>query len=601
MLSSQISKRPQSARLQERIPTDYRALHTGRAPVRRTAPAIPAIPSFNITPPTPDNDFHVLQSDSELESMFGGARPRTRPAERQVRTGSLDRHNLTGSMNRGPGLGEVNTSGPAVPGSHLQSAGYSQGGSGGSTPAGPAVDSVSASSKSKGTGGSILRKMTDKLRGSGKKSSEKKSKKSLTFAPSHDSIAVNLLDSAVPHVPQGDPLIIDAPESSGFSSGAESDSELLELRQVAAQVQAEEADARKAERQRKDRKRKKAEEKARLRAFIAFKTRDKTLDQGSAATNWLDDASDVSDDDIAEYLDNHTKFSNDHNCNYSHLQDTTSRRAASAQPPTLATTSGRRIDVRSNGVSVRTHGSVPSERVRIQDTGRQYGCRGEAAGGLPSKNLPSSTLYRGENASSIPKKSGIVAKASDRVCNPQDWPHMFLENDSFARGLDFDSLNFEQFLAGELEIIIRCEWEDERDGRMMFLRQLAYLKDVTSWEEVKFTYTCVLGRIEKGRLDWDFPFADFERAMNWAKMLRPRPGSGSSGKNSEKSGKGGRKGALLLWCFDFNSEAGCSKSAPHNSEIKGNTVSVEHMCSRCYDADKSRKAHAAASAECPRK
>ena len=90
-----------------------------------------------------------------------------------------------------------------------------------------------------------MRRMTNKLRGSSSKKS--KSKKSLTFAPS-DSIAV----TTTPSVPQGPPLVIDAPENTGFSSGAESDAELAELRQQAAQIQAEEADARKAERRRRE-------------------------------------------------------------------------------------------------------------------------------------------------------------------------------------------------------------------------------------------------------------------------------------------------------------------------------------------------------------
>ena len=258
-------------------------------------------------------------------------------------------------------------------------------------------------------------------------------------------------------------------------------------------------------------------------------------------------------------------------------------------------------------MSIRTtHGSVPAQQchVRFPDAEFQDGWRGAAGGLAPQSFEHHSTRNRGENAVTAPRKSGIVAKASDKVINPQNWPHHFLENDSFAKGLDFDNLNFELFLAGELEIILRCEWEEERDARLMFLRQLCYMKDVSSWEEVKFTYTVVLGRIEKGRLDWDFPLTEFDRAINWADKLRPRlalQGSGGSGKNSKKSGKGGRKGVLLLWCWDFNQEAGCKKSAPHSTELKGNTVSVEHMCSRCYAADKSKKAHSAASAECPRK
>ena len=51
------------------------------------------------------------------------------------------------------------------------------------------------------------------------------------------------------------------------------------------------------------------------------------------------------------------------------------------------------------------------------------------------------------------KKSGINAKASDRAKSPQKWPHSHLQFEHVNKQVKFDELNFQLFIAGELEII----------------------------------------------------------------------------------------------------------------------------------------------------
>ena len=50
------------------------------------------------------------------------------------------------------------------------------------------------------------------------------------------------------------------------------------------------------------------------------------------------------------------------------------------------------------------------------------------------------------------KKSGINAKASDRVNFPQSWPHAHLQYEYVNKQMTYDELDFKMFIAGELEI-----------------------------------------------------------------------------------------------------------------------------------------------------
>ena len=50
-------------------------------------------------------------------------------------------------------------------------------------------------------------------------------------------------------------------------------------------------------------------------------------------------------------------------------------------------------------------------------------------------------------------KSGMVAKASDDVHNPQTWPQTARQYEYINKFVAFQDLDFQRFVAGELEII----------------------------------------------------------------------------------------------------------------------------------------------------
>ena len=69
------------------------------------------------------------------------------------------------------------------------------------------------------------------------------------------------------------------------------------------------------------------------------------------------------------------------------------------------------------------------------------------------QNLTSLVRKRKSKKSTKRKKSGINANDSDRVKNPQKWPHSHLQFEHVNKQVKFDELNFQLFVAGELEII----------------------------------------------------------------------------------------------------------------------------------------------------
>lgn len=65
------------------------------------------------------------------------------------------------------------------------------------------------------------------------------------------------------------------------------------------------------------------------------------------------------------------------------------------------------------------------------------------------------------------KKSGIKAKASDTVRFPQKYPQAYLRYEYTSSSISFEKLDFNLFIAGELEICTSTKIKEvERSGRL---------------------------------------------------------------------------------------------------------------------------------------
>ena len=74
------------------------------------------------------------------------------------------------------------------------------------------------------------------------------------------------------------------------------------------------------------------------------------------------------------------------------------------------------------------------------------------------------------------KKSGIKTKASDTVHFTQKYPQAYLRYEFTSSNISFDKLDFNLFIAGELEIISSKKIKEvERSGRLNLLKKIMYL------------------------------------------------------------------------------------------------------------------------------
>ena len=84
-----------------------------------------------------------------------------------------------------------------------------------------------------------------------------------------------------------------------------------------------------------------------------------------------------------------------------------------------------------------------------------------------STDSDSSKKKKKKHKSKKHKKSGINAKSSDKVKDPQRWPHAYLQYEFVNKQVKFDELDFKLFLAGEISIISADDLsETERKVRL---------------------------------------------------------------------------------------------------------------------------------------
>ena len=87
------------------------------------------------------------------------------------------------------------------------------------------------------------------------------------------------------------------------------------------------------------------------------------------------------------------------------------------------------------------------------------------------------------------KKSGINAKASDRVKNPQCWPHAHLQYEFVNKQVKFDEHDMRLFIAGETEIIAAEDLsEEEKKGRLNLLKKIVYYTNTYEFKGLKAFY-----------------------------------------------------------------------------------------------------------------
>lgn len=211
-------------------------------------------------------------------------------------------------------------------------------------------------------------------------------------------------------------------------------------------------------------------------------------------------------------------------------------------------------------------------------------------------------------------RSGIFCKPTDKVEVREVWPHMNLvdEYPGKKKGLSFHDLDFDLFVAGELErITSRNISHVEKDGRLYLLKLLAYIHANSGWETVQSIYSAILQKVERRLLAWEQARSHFQGEVQWLvtkqcleAKAKVRRAAGNMGKNVSKSGTKKTSGVFasqdLWWCRAYN-RGTCTEASPHPGTVNNRSVQVQHFCPRCYLRDREIRNHKEGSDECQHK
>ena len=200
-------------------------------------------------------------------------------------------------------------------------------------------------------------------------------------------------------------------------------------------------------------------------------------------------------------------------------------------------------------------------------------------------------------------KSGIDAKQTDHVLNPQLWPHSLLQDEFVSRELKFFDLNFIKFVEGELEIISLPEIsESERNGRLAFLKLLSYHANATNDnKQILQWYAAWLRRIELNQRSWDddpreieFRFIRSIYQKNYTYSLNKKQNFSSNTMYRQSQSVNPD-----VWFCNWYQKNKCTLGDNHEVKFKGVVKTVQHICATCWLKDKLKSKHPECSIECP--
>ena len=195
------------------------------------------------------------------------------------------------------------------------------------------------------------------------------------------------------------------------------------------------------------------------------------------------------------------------------------------------------------------------------------------------------------------KKSGINAKASDRVKHPQKWPHSHLQFEFVNKQVKYDELDFKLFVAGELEIISDPELSSsERLGRLTLLKKLVYYYSTYEFKGLKAFYAAWVREIELGKKSWSDDSAQIETAILSKYVLKTsktRPQSSATRKSDIQNDDD------KVWFCQLYQRNKCLHKTNHTETFKGRLRLAQHVCATCWLKDKQKLGHPECSSSCP--
>ena len=195
------------------------------------------------------------------------------------------------------------------------------------------------------------------------------------------------------------------------------------------------------------------------------------------------------------------------------------------------------------------------------------------------------------------RKSGIESKVSDKVINQQQYPQAHLRFDFVNKGLEFNRLDVNLFVAGELEIISACKDKHERSGRIEFLKRLMYLLSSYDINAVRALYAAVLHEIEIGKMVWgdDVQFVESKVMPRYRLKFRSSVGAGGDVKPKVAQDEISEP---IWFCAKYQRNK-CAHKGSHTLIVKGKMKYAKHICATCWQNDHKKLEHPECSSACP--
>ena len=204
--------------------------------------------------------------------------------------------------------------------------------------------------------------------------------------------------------------------------------------------------------------------------------------------------------------------------------------------------------------------------------------------------------YKSKKNKSKSKKhrSGINAKAADRVEFPQKWPQAFLHHEHVSKQVKFEQLDFKLFIAGELEIISEEDLtKSELEGRLSLLKKIVYYSSTYEFEGLKKFYASWVREIEVGRKKWSDDPSSWESAF-LSKYIIKSNKQFTPGRKEKVSNNDER-----VWFCSAYQRNKCAHKSNHMLVIKGKMRLASHICASCWQKDKKKLEHPESSSCCP--
>lgn len=199
------------------------------------------------------------------------------------------------------------------------------------------------------------------------------------------------------------------------------------------------------------------------------------------------------------------------------------------------------------------------------------------------------------------KKSGIFDHPSDEVVKKQLWPQSKLQFEYAGFKINFDDLEFNLFVAGELEMLSSSKISEvEIIGRTKLLKRIAYFTELYEWKGLKKLYAHIIRQIENGLADWPKDFGEVETPLLIKYVKNDVKGRKSGDKFSEYKKNPKKEESTVFYCSRFQRKK-CSHTSSHYGKIKGVERFLQHICATCtcYREDNKKVFHPECSDNCP--